>query len=83
MQSDSQWETYLRGTGRSAHHPVGTCRMGRGTMSVLDDRLKVHGLSGVRVVDASVFPTHITANPHATVVAVAERASDLILEERQ
>jgi choline dehydrogenase len=65
---------FLRATARTYFHPVGTCAMG----TVVDRELRVHGVSGLRVVDASVMPTHIGGNPNATVLAIAERAADLI-----
>jgi choline dehydrogenase len=59
-------------------HPVGTCAMGDGEMSVLDDQLRVHGVDGLRVVDGSVMPVIPANNPHATICAIAERAADLL-----
>ncbi|MEU5979312.1 GMC family oxidoreductase [Streptomyces sp. NPDC047315] len=68
----------LRRTPASYCHPVGTCRMGEDDRSVVGPDLRVHGVDGLRVADASVFPTIPSANTVATVYAVAERAADLV-----
>jgi len=71
----------VRRIANTAHHPVGTCRMGPAgdREAVVDARLRVQGVEALRVVDASVFPRQIRGNPNSTVVAVADRAADLIL----
>lgn len=71
---------FARAAGGSAYHIVGTCRMGRGRQAVVDERLRVHGVEGLRVVDSSIMPTLVSANTHAAAVAIAERGSDFILE---
>ena len=65
----------------STYHPVGSAKMGRRTIpsAVVDNELRVHGIEGLRVVDCSVFPLIPSGNTHAPVVAVADRAADLIL----
>ena len=69
---------YIRRTVGSYYHPVGTCQMGTGAGAVVDTQLRVHGVVGLRVADASVMPTIPNAHPHATVLAIAERAAELI-----
>lgn len=72
---------YIRRTVSSYYHPVGTCRMGTDAGAVVDTALRVRGVAGLRVADASVMPTIPNAPPNATVLAIAERAADLITGE--
>jgi choline dehydrogenase len=78
VQSDEALDAYIRDTVVVAMHPVGTCAMGQGEQSVVDPNLRVIGVDGLRVVDASVMPTVPGANTNATVVMIAEKAADLI-----
>jgi choline dehydrogenase len=81
VASDRDILAAVRNIANTAHHPVGTCRMGAGNdpRAVVDPHLRVLGIEGLRVVDASVMPRQIRANPNSTIIAIAERAADLIL----
>lgn len=78
-QSDDDLEESIRMNGGITHHPVGTCAMGVGPQSVVDPQLRVHGINGLRVADASIMPTIVGANTNATTIMIGEKASDLIL----
>jgi len=77
-QTDEQIESFIRGHADTIYHPVGSCRMGTGTMDVVDAQLKVHGLQGLRVVDASIMPSIVGGNTNAPVIAIAEKAAAMI-----
>ena len=79
VRSDEQIRDYVRRRSETVYHPVGTCKMGRDAMAVVDARLRVHGLQGLRVVDASVMPTLVGGNTNAPTTMIAEKAADLIL----
>ena len=70
---------FLRAKAESVYHPIGTCRMGNDEDSVVDTQLRVRGVDGLRVIDASVMPTLIGGNTNAPTIMIAERAADLIL----
>ena len=77
--TDEQLARYARAAGTSAYHPVGTCRMAADPRDgVVDAQLRVHGIAGLRVVDASVMPRLVTANTHGPTVMIGEKAADLI-----
>ncbi|MEP7243672.1 MAG: GMC family oxidoreductase N-terminal domain-containing protein [Gammaproteobacteria bacterium] len=82
VRDDATWVEYIRNSVVTVHHPCSTCRMGADDLAVVDPQLRVRGLTGLRVVDASVFPQVVGGNSNAAVVMVAERASDLILSAR-
>ena len=82
VQSDAEIDAYVAGAGSTIFHPVGTCRMGVDEGSVVDEALKVRGVEGLRVADASVMPRMVSSNTHAPTVMIAEKASDLILGAR-
>ena len=77
-QSDAQIEQFIRNHADTIYHPVGTCRMGADADAVVDARLRVHGVSGLRVVDASVMPSVVGGNTNAPVIMMAEKATDMI-----
>ena len=79
VRDDAGLSEYVRNNAATVHHPVSTCRMGPGADSVVDAELRVHGMEGLRVADASVFPNVVGGNTNAAVVMVAEKAADLIL----
>jgi choline dehydrogenase-like flavoprotein len=81
VRSDEEWLDFARRTGQTIYHPVGTCRMGQGPDAVVDPTLKVHGIAGLRIADASVMPTIVSANTQAAVMMIAEKAADLITSE--
>jgi choline dehydrogenase-like flavoprotein len=76
--SDAELEAHMRQNCQTIYHPVGTCRMGADSGSVVDVELRVRGVDGLRVVDASVMPSVTRGNTNAPVIAIAERAADLI-----
>merc|ERR1719397_34302 len=75
--SQAYWECYVRYFSNTLYHPVGTCAMG----TVLDDKLRVKGLKNLRVVDGSVMPTIVGGNTNAPIIMIAEKASDMILQD--
>ncbi|HEV2703887.1 MAG TPA: GMC family oxidoreductase N-terminal domain-containing protein [Steroidobacteraceae bacterium] len=79
LKTDADLDSYIRASSSVTQHPVGTCAMGIGPGAVVSPELQVHGVSGLRVVDASVMPTIVGANTNAAVIMIAEKASDLIL----
>jgi choline dehydrogenase len=79
-------EDYLQASYQLAsaiHHGVGTCKMGHDSMAVVDDRLRVHGIERLRVVDGSIMPAIISGNTHAPIVMIAEKASDIVVEDER
>jgi choline dehydrogenase len=78
VQTDEQILDYARNNGGTVFHPTSTCKMGIDPMAVVDPELRVHGIEGLRVVDASVMPTVISGNTNAGTIMIAEKASDMI-----
>jgi len=74
---------YIRETGQTAWHAVGTCRMGHDDMAVTDPQLRVRGVTGLRVADISVLPTIVSPNTNAPAFLVGEKAADMILNQRK
>jgi choline dehydrogenase len=81
VMTDEQLADDVRKRGVSNLHPVGSCGMGHGPNAVVDPRLRVHGIDGLRVVDASIMPSIIAGNTNAPTIMIAEKASDMILED--
>jgi choline dehydrogenase len=78
IDSDDEIEQWIRANSETAYHPIGTCRMGPEHNAVVDDQLKVYGLEGLRVADASIFPTMPSGNTNAPSIMVGEKCADLI-----
>jgi choline dehydrogenase-like flavoprotein len=83
VQSDTAISEYVRSTANTVYHPAGTCKMGAAAdpSAVVDPQLRVCGVQGLRVADASVFPTMIGVNPNITVMMIGERCADFCLSE--
>lgn len=81
MRADADLMDYVRETGQTAWHTVGTCRMGASTDSVVDTRLRVHGVDRLRVIDASVMPTIVSSNTNAPAIMIGERGAQFVLED--
>lgn len=82
-QSDEAIRAHVRAQARTVYHPVGTCAMGVGPEAVVDPELRVHGIGGLRVVDASIMPTIVSGNTNAPAIMIAEKAADMIARDRR
>jgi len=80
-QSDAEIEQFVRGHADTIYHPVGSCRMGPGEFDVVDAQLRVRGVAGLRVVDASIMPRIVSGNTNAPVIMIAEKAAEMIRAE--
>jgi choline dehydrogenase len=77
-ETDDELLAFARQCGHTAYHVVGTCKMGRDPTAVVNDELRVHGVTGLRVVDASIMPTMTSGNTNAPVIMIAEKAADMV-----
>ncbi|WP_245667711.1 GMC family oxidoreductase, partial [Neptunicoccus sediminis] len=78
VQSDDEIRSYLKAHIQTIYHPVGTCKMGSDDMAVVGADLRVHGIDGLRVADASIMPSIINGNTNAAAIMIGEKCSDLI-----
>ena len=81
VQSDDEMLKYCHASGLSLLHPVGTCKMGVDAMAVVDPRLRVHGIDGLRIVDASIMPRIVTGNTNAASIMIGEKGAAHVLED--
>ncbi len=82
VQSDGEIIEWIGKTAETAYHPVGTCRMGNDENAVVNDRLQVHGIEGLRIADGSIMPTLVSGNTNAACIMIGEKAADMILAEQ-
>ena len=77
-ESDEEWLDYIRKNAGTTFHPTSTCMMGGHEQAVVDAELRVHGIEGLRVIDASIMPTVVSGNTNAATIMIAEKGADMI-----
>ena len=84
-QTDEELLEWVRNTAETTYHPVGTCKMGPATdpRAVVDDRLRVHGIEGLRIADASIMPTLTSGNTNAPSIMIGEKCAELVLADAE
>jgi choline dehydrogenase len=81
VQTDDEWLQFARENGQTTYHVIGTCKMGQDPMAVVDDTLRVHGIAGLRVADASIMPVVVGGNTNAPSIMIGEKAAAMILQD--
>jgi choline dehydrogenase len=79
--TDDEILNWIRANAETAYHPVGTCKMGSDPMAVVDERLRVHGIEGLRVADGAIMPTLASGNTNGPCIMIGEKASRMVLED--